>query len=77
MEQKKKLRCPMGVPGGILAAIIGLIGIVFNSIDFSWLGLLTSVALFLIAAPFVRITMMVHSANDRLDELERKMKEKS
>ena len=77
MEQKKKLRCPMGVPGGIIAAIIGLVGIIVNSIDFCWISLLTSIALFLIAAPFVRVTMMIHSANDRLDELERKMKEKS
>ncbi|MDO9510986.1 MAG: hypothetical protein Q7J34_04445 [Bacteroidales bacterium] len=77
MEQKKKLRCPMGVPGGIIAAIIGLVGIIVNSIDFCWISLLTSIALFLIAAPFVRVTMMIHTANDRLDELERKMKEKS
>ncbi len=72
MEQKKKLRCPLGVPGGIIAALIGLTGVVFNIIDFNWLGLITSLALFLLAGPFVRITMMIHSANDRLDELERK-----
>jgi hypothetical protein len=74
MEGKKKLRCPLGVPGGIIAAVIGLIGIVANIVTFSWLGLITSVALFLLAGPFVRITMMVHSANDRLDELESKVK---
>jgi len=73
MEQKKKLRCPMGVPGGIIAALIGLTGIIANSICFNWLGLITSIALFLLAGPFVRVTMMVHSANDRLDELERKI----
>jgi len=76
MEQKKKLRCPLGVPGGILAALIGLTGIVLNSIDFNLSGLLISIALFLMGAPFVRVTMMVHSANDRLDELERKIAEK-
>ncbi len=73
MENQKKLRCPLGVPGGILAALIGLTGIVMNSMNFNLFGLLISVALFLIAGPFVRITMMVHSANDRLDDIERKL----
>ena len=76
MEEKKKLRCPLGVPGGILATIIGLTGIILNSVHFDLSGLLFSIALFLIGGPFVRVTMMIHSANDRLDELERKMEEK-
>jgi len=76
MEEKKKLRCPLGVPGGILATLLGLIGIVANVVNFEWIGLITSLALFLIGAPFVRVTMMVHSANDRLDELERKVNAK-
>ncbi|PKP22202.1 MAG: hypothetical protein CVU05_04885 [Bacteroidetes bacterium HGW-Bacteroidetes-21] len=73
METKKKLRCPLGVPGGMLAALIGLFGIVYNIIYFNWTELIISFALFLLAMPFIRITMMVHSANDRLDELERKI----
>ena len=76
MEEKKKLRCPLGVPGGILTTIIGLSGIILNSVHFNLSGLLFSIALFLIGGPFVRVTMMIHSANDRLDELERKMEEK-
>jgi len=72
MEEKKKLRCPLGVPGGIVAALVGVVGIVMNIMSFNLLGLLTSIALFLIAGPFVRVTLMVHSANDRLDELEKK-----
>jgi len=32
MEEKKKLRCPLGVPGGIMATLIGLSGIVFRPI---------------------------------------------
>lgn len=76
MEDKKKLRCPLGVPGGIIATLIGIIGIVLNIIDFNLFGLLVSSALFLIGGPFVRVTMMVHSANDRLDELEKKMETK-
>jgi hypothetical protein len=76
MEEKKKLRCPLGVPGGILATIIGLTGIILNSVHFNLSGLLFSIALFLLGGPFVRVTMMIHSANDRLDELERKMEEK-
>ena len=74
MEEKKKLRCPLGVPGGIIAALIGLIGVIVNIIDFNWFDLLSSFALLLLAMPFVRVTMMVHSANDRLDELENKLK---
>ena len=66
----------MGVPGGIIAVLIGITGIIANSICFNWVGLITSIALFLLGGPFVRITMMVHSANDRLDELERKAAEK-
>ncbi len=74
MESKKKLRCPLGVPGGIIAALIGLIGVVVNIIDFNLFELLTSFALLLLALPYVRVMMMVHAANDRLDELESKMK---
>ena len=76
MEEKKKLRCPLGVPGGVIATLLGLIGIVANIINFEWLGLITSTALFLLGMPFVRFVLMVHSANDRLDELERKINEK-
>ncbi|MBS4058653.1 MAG: hypothetical protein KKD74_06950 [Bacteroidetes bacterium] len=72
MEEKKKLRCPLGVPGGIVAALVGIVGIVMNIMSFNLLGLLTSIGLFLLAGPFVRVTLMVHSANDRLDELEKK-----
>jgi hypothetical protein len=73
MEKKKKLRCPIGVPAGIISALIGLTGIIANSINFNWVGLITSIALLLISMPFVRVIMMVHSANDRLDELESKI----
>jgi multisubunit Na+/H+ antiporter MnhG subunit len=74
MENKKKLRCPLGVPGGIIATLIGLIGIIINIINFDLFNLLISFALFLLGAPFVRVTMMIHSANDRLDDLEQKIK---
>ncbi len=76
MEAKKKLRCPLGVPGGIIAALIGLGGIICSLIykEYPMFGI--SLALFLLAGPFVRITMMVHAANDRLDELESKIDKK-
>ena len=73
MEAKKKLRCPLGVPGGIIAALIGLVGIILNIINFNGFNLAVSFGLFIIAMPFVRVTLMVHSANDRLDELESKL----
>jgi hypothetical protein len=75
MEEKKKLRCPLGVHGGILATLIGITGIILNSVNFNLSGLLFSIALFLLGGPFVRVIMMVHSANDRLDEPEQKMEE--
>ncbi len=73
MEEKKKLRCPLGVPGGILAALVGLAGIIMNLIHFDGFNLAISFGLFIMAMPFVRVTLMVHSANDRLDELENKI----
>ncbi|MGD9978723.1 MAG: hypothetical protein AB7S54_12410 [Bacteroidales bacterium] len=74
METRKKLRCPLGIPGGIIAALIGLTGIIVNVVNFNWFGLLSSFALLLLAMPFVRVTMMVHNANDRLDEIEEQLK---
>lgn len=79
METKKKIRCPLGVPGGVIATLLGLIGIIAytgNLVAFEWVGLITSIGLFLIGAPFIRFVLMVHSANDRLDELERKIGKK-
>ena len=74
MEEKKKLRCPLGVPGGIITALIGLAGIIMNIVNFDVFNLLISIALLLLAMPFVRVTMMIHGANDRLDILEEKIK---
>jgi len=73
MEKTKKLRCPLGVPGGIIAALIGLIGIVWNIVNFDTFNLIISIALLLLALPFVRVTMMVHLANDRLDAIEEQL----
>jgi len=70
--EKQPLRCPMGVPGGIIAALTGLAGIIISAVNGEWLTLALSAGLLLIALPFIRVTMMVHSANDRLDELEKK-----
>ncbi|MBC7125588.1 MAG: hypothetical protein H5T24_08160 [Bacteroidales bacterium] len=74
MGKTKKLRCPLGVPGGIIAALIGIVGIVLNIVSFDTFNLLISIALLLLALPFVRVTMMVHGANDRLDAIEEQLK---
>lgn len=71
--EKKKLRCPLGVPGGLFAALMGLVGVVVNIINFNLFGLITSLALLFLGLPFVRVTMMIHSANDRLDAIEEKL----
>lgn len=76
MEETKKLRCPLGVPGGVIATLLGLVGVVMNSIDFNLANLLISIALVLMGAPFIRFVLMVHSANDRLDEIEKKLNKK-
>jgi hypothetical protein len=70
MPEPKKMRCPMGVPGGIIAAIIGVVGIVISAIHHNWLALAFSAGLLLVAGPLARVTMMVHSALDRVEQLE-------
>lgn len=74
--ENKKLRCPLGIPGGILAALISLAGIIYYVVNFDLFSLLISIALLLVAMPFIRVTMMVHTANDRLDEIEKKLEKK-
>jgi hypothetical protein len=70
-SEKHPLRCPMGVPGGIIAALTGLTGIIISAMNSEWLTLALSFGLLMVALPFIRVTMMVHSANDRLDVLEK------
>jgi hypothetical protein len=77
MEKNKKLRCPLGIPGGIVVALIGLASTVWCAWHSEWHDTAISFALLLLAVPFIRVTMMVHSANDRLDELEKKAENKS
>ncbi|MFA6978753.1 MAG: hypothetical protein WC209_05465 [Ignavibacteriaceae bacterium] len=68
----KKLRCPMGVPGGIIAAVVGLVGMVISFKDSNWMLFAFAAALFLIGGPMARVTMMVHSALDQIEELKKK-----
>ena len=70
-KKMKKLRCPMGIPAGILAVLIGLAGIILGIIHKELTTILFGVALFFMGGPIARVTMMVHSANDRLDDLEK------
>lgn len=74
MSEEKKLRCPMGIPAGIIAVLIGLAGIVLGVLHKELSTVLFGAALFLMGGPLARVTMMVHSANDRLDELEKTRK---
>ena len=77
MEEKKKLRCPMGVPGAVIAALIGIAGILYTVKHGDWIAASMFFGLFMMAAPFIRFVLMVHSANDRLDELEKKLDKKN
>lgn len=68
----KKLRCPMGVPGGIIAVVVGLVGMVISFKDANWMSFAFAAALFLVGGPMARVTMMVHSALDQIEELKKK-----
>jgi len=68
----KKLRCPMGIPGGIIAAVVGLVGMIISFKDANWMSFAFAAALFLIGGPMARVTMMVHSALDQIEELKKK-----
>ena len=68
----KKLRCPMCIPGGIIDAIVGLIGMVVSFNSGNWMSFAFAGALFLIGGPIARITMMVHTALDQIEELKKK-----
>jgi len=73
-KEQKPLRCPMGVPGGIIAAIIGLVGIVISIMNTNWLSLSFALALLLIGLPLARVTMLVHIALDKVTALEEQKK---
>lgn len=69
-KQHKPLRCPMGVPGGIISAIIGLIGVVISIVNSNWTVLPFALALLLLGLPLARVTMLVHTALDKVTALE-------
>ena len=73
-KQTIRARCPMGIPAGILAVLVGLTGIVLGAINKELTTILFGVALFLIGGPFASITMMLHAANDRIEALEKLIK---
>lgn len=73
MEVKKKLRCPIAAPGAMIAALIGLVMTIINITKGDWINALVAFGLMMIAMPFIRIVFMVHSTNDRLDEIEQKL----
>lgn len=73
-KEQKQFRCPMGIPGGIISAIIGLVGIVLSIINSNWLALPFALALLLIGLPLARVTMLVHTALDKVTALEDKLK---
>ncbi len=66
----------MGVPGAVIAALIGISGVVYAIKQGDWIAASMFFGLFMMATPFIRFVLMVHSANDRLDELERKLEDK-
>jgi len=69
-KQQKPLRCPMGVPGGIISAIIGLVGIIISIVNSNWTVLPFALALLLLGLPLARVTMLVHIALDKVTALE-------
>ncbi len=73
-DKTKKLRCPMGIPAGIIAVIIGIAGIVLGIMQKELTTILFGVALFLLGGPMAGTTSMLHKASDRLEELEKAIK---
>lgn len=73
-KQQKPLRCPMGVPGGIISAIIGLVGIIKSIVNSNWTVFPFALALLLLGLPLARVTMLVHIALDKLTALEEQKK---
>ncbi|MCK4888798.1 MAG: hypothetical protein KAS97_02640 [Candidatus Aminicenantes bacterium] len=73
-KHAKGSRCPMGIPAGIISVIIGVAGIVLGIMHKELTTVLFGVALFFLGGPMVGSTMMLHRANDRLDELEKSIK---
>lgn len=69
-KQQKPLRCPMGVPGGIISAIIGLVGVVISIVNSNWTVLPFALALLMLGLPLARVTMLVHIALDKATALE-------
>ena len=73
-KQQKPLRCPMGVPGGIISAIIGLVGIIISIVNSNWTVFPLALALLLLGLPLARVTMLVHIALDKVTALEEQKK---
>ncbi len=73
-NSSKKSRCPMGIPAGILSVLIGLTGIILGIIHKEVTTIIFGVALFFLGGPLAGLTMMMHSANDRIEELEKSIK---
>ena len=73
-DKKKKLRCPMGIPAGILSVIIGITGIVLGIMHKELTTILFGVALFFLGGPMAGITSMLNQVGDRLEELEKAVK---
>lgn len=73
-KQTMRSRCPMGIPAGILAVLIGLTGIIMGAINRELTTILFGVALFFLGGPMAGLTMMFHGAIDRIEELEKTVK---
>ncbi|MEN8153115.1 MAG: hypothetical protein ABFR75_03765 [Acidobacteriota bacterium] len=73
-DKEKKLRCPMGIPAGILSVLIGITGIVLGIMNKELTTILFGVALFFLGGPMAGITSMLNKAGDRLEELEKAIK---
>lgn len=76
MKENKKLqctRCRMGVPIGVIVALIGLAGIITCSMNFEATGsyrLFPYIALFIIGPAFARMASLVNYSHSRIDKLE-------
>jgi hypothetical protein len=76
MNNNTKMKCPMGMPGGVIAALIGLAGGVYTAMQSEWIIFSLFLGLFMVATSVTRYILMSHQASDRLEKLEKQMAEK-
>lgn len=76
MNDNTKMKCPIGMPGGVMAALIGLVGAVYTAMQSDWITFSLFLGLLMVATSVTRYILMSHQVSDRLEKLEEQMTKK-